>query len=238
MYRIAVCDNEEQIVKGISEILYKIAPKYKAEIHVYTYTDGKEIINSHIRYNLIFMDIRLRGKDGINLAREIRKTDPQVQIVYVTKYLKYLREAYRIHAFDYIEKPYKEAEIVRVLEDYLKFARFIKRDVLKMRDLIGREVLISAENIMYISCGTKKREVIIITQDKDYICKGVISEIYTELSNFDFFMPHRSHIVNLSQVKTYIKNEKIYMKNDDEIPLSKGRSNEFEILYKRKINEL
>ncbi len=237
MYRIAICYNQDQIINEISKTLYEIAPKFKVEIQVFTYTDVNELLNSHIRYNLIFLGIKLKGVNGINLAMEIRKTDPQVQIVYVTKYLSYLREAYKIHAFDYIQRPFKKEDISRVLEDYLKFVNFIKEDVIKFRQLNGREVLLYADNIIYISCGTKKREVIVITKDKDYTCKGVISEIYSELNNFDFFIPHRSHIVNLSQIKTYIKNEKIFMINDDEIPLAKGRSKEFEIKYKRKMNE-
>lgn len=238
MYRIAVCDNEEEVVNKISEILYQAAPKYNADIHVFTYTNGKAVIDSGIRFNLIFMDIKLSEINGINLARRIRKRDPKVQIVYVTKYLNYLREAYRIHAFDYIQKPFKAEDINRVLEDYLRFTRFVNKDVLKIRDINGRELILSTDEIMYISCGSKKREVIIITQNRDFICRGVINEIYSELNNFDFFMPHRSHIINLSQVKSYIKNETIFMLNEDEIPLSKGRSNEFEKIFKRKIEEL
>ncbi len=234
MYRIAVYDNDE--AKVITEILYRDAPKFNAEVHVFTYTDGKELLQTHIRFNLIFLEIK--GIEEIKLARRIRRIDPQVQIVFITDNFKYLKQAYKVHAFDYIQKPCKETEISRILEDYLRFANFLRKDVIKFKQLNGREILISADKIMYISCGTKKREVIVITNDNDYICRGIINEIYSELSNFDFFMPHRSHIVNLSQIKTYIRNEKIFMNNDDEIPLSKGRSKEFEATYKRKVDEL
>lgn len=236
MYRIAICDTEEKVVEELTEKLNRIAPKFNAEIQIYKYTEGKEMIISHIRYNLIFLDIK--GIEEIKTARKIRRLDSQVQIVYMTDKLRYLKEAYKIHAFDYIQKPCKEADIRRVLEDYLKFTNFIKKDVIKLRQTNGRDILVSADSIIYISCGTKKREVIVITKNNDYICKGIINEIYSELSNFDFFMPHRSHIVNLSEVKTYIKNEKIYMNNDDEIPLSKGRSKEFEEKYKKKLEVL
>lgn len=238
MYRIAVCDNEEHIVNEISEILYQAAPKYDADIHVFTYTNGKAVLDSGIRFNLIFMDIKLSEINGINLARRIRKRDSKVQIVYVTKYLNFLREAYRVHAFDYIQKPFKPEVIDRVFEDYLRFTSFVNKDVLKVKEINGRDLLLATDEILYISCGSKKREVIIITQNRDFICRGVISEIFSELNNFDFFMPHRSHIINLSQVKSYIKNEKIFMINEDEIPLSKGRSNEFERVYSRKIDQL
>lgn len=234
MYRIAVYDNDE--AKVITEILYRDAPKFNAEIHVFTYNDGKELLQTHIRFNLILLEIK--GIEEIKLARRIRRNDPQVQIVYITDDLKYIKQAYKVHAFDYIQKPYQGTEISRILEDYLRFANFLKKDVIKFKQTNGREILISADKIVYISCGTKKREVIIITDENDYKCRGIISEIYSELSNFDFFMPHRSHIVNLSHIKTYIKNEKIYMNNNDEIPLSKGRSKEFEEKYKRKMNEL
>ncbi len=238
MYRIAVCDNDEKIVNEISETLYKIAQRNKANIHVFTYTNGKEMLDSHIRFNLIFTDVKLKGINGINLAKRIRKNDAKVQIVYVTEHLDYLKEAYKIHAFDYIQKPFTPDDIRREFIDYLKFVSFIDKDVLKFTQLNSRELFLPVNKIIYISCGAKKREVIIITCDRDYVCKGVINEIYSELNSFDFFMPHRSHIINLSHVKSYIKKEKIFMVNDDEIPLSKGHSNEFEKIFERKMEEL
>ena len=238
MYRIAICDNDEQIIKEISEILNRVAKNYDAQIQLYNFSNGRDILNSHVRFNLIFLDIQLDGINGFKLAKRIRKIDAKVQIVYVTKNLDYLKEAYKLHVFDYIEKPYKPEDIRRVFVDYLKFINFIERDVIYLTLLNNRELMLPVEKIIYISCGVKKREVIIITKDRDYMCKGVISEIYSELNNFDFFMPHRSHIINLAEVKSYIKNEKIFMNNDDEIPLSKGHTKEFEKIFERKMEEL
>lgn len=52
-------------------------------------------------------------------------------------------------------------------------------------------------------------------------------------------MPHRSHIINLSMVKSFKRNDKIVMINEDEIPLSKGNTKEFEkILLKRCMKKL
>ena len=71
----------------------------------------------------------------------------------------------------------------------------------------------------------------------DHICKGNISDIYDKLNSFDFFMPHRSHIINLSMVKSFKRNDKIVMINEDEIPLSKGNTEEFEKNLAKKMHE-
>lgn len=237
MYRIAICDVDEETRKNISEVITEVSDKLNQDVHIFTYTNGQEMLNSNIRYNLIFLEVDLPGKNGITIAKEIREKDHRAQIVFVTNYENYWKKAYRVHAFDYIQKPFMLNDIKRVLIDYYQMINNQQSDVVSFKDLNNDELMIPTNEIIYISCGVKKRQVIVIAKNEDYICKGIINEIYTKLNNFDFFMPHRSHIINLSQVKSYKRNDKILMVNDDEIPLSKGRTNEFEEKISRVMHE-
>ena len=67
-------------------------------------------------FDLIFSDIFLGGKTGIDILREIRKTDGRPQFVFMTghPHMETALEAVRLGAFDYIPKPFKSETILRV----------------------------------------------------------------------------------------------------------------------------
>ena len=68
-------------------------------------------------YDLIFSDIFLGGKTGIDVLREIRKTDGRPQFVFMTgqPHMESALEAVRLGAFDYIPKPFKSDTVLRVV---------------------------------------------------------------------------------------------------------------------------
>jgi len=77
---------------------------------------------SKYKFNLCILDIMLPGKDGLALAREIRKTDPQIPIIFLTARS---REEDRIEGFkigcdDYITKPFSVEELLWRIKAILK----------------------------------------------------------------------------------------------------------------------
>ena len=77
---------------------------------------------SQRRYAVVFLDICMEGTNGIETARLLRQADPEVLIVFVTSSPEYVWDAFPVHPFDYLLKPYQEekfrqlaAELQRVL---------------------------------------------------------------------------------------------------------------------------
>lgn len=237
MIRIAICDDEIEIVTELSLKIDDIMSEIGEEVKIYQFTSSNEMLSCHIKFNLIFLDIEMPDLNGIETAEKIRVLDPHVQIVYVTNYRNYMKKAYRVHAFDYIQKPIDDSSIYLVINDYIKTISSDTIDIVELVTVDQEKLLINSNDIVYISCGHKKRTVIVITTESDYVCKGNISDIYNSLNSFDFFMPHRSHIINLSMVKSFKRNDKIVMINEDEIPLSKGNTSDFEKGLAKKMHE-
>mgnify|MGYP002239618293 CR=1 FL=1 len=57
------------------------------------------------------MDICMAGTNGIETARQLREKDPRLLIVFVTSSPEYVWDAFPVHPFDYLLKPYKEEKI-------------------------------------------------------------------------------------------------------------------------------
>ena len=62
-------------------------------------------------YAVVFLDICMEGTNGIATARLLREKDPHLLIVFVTSSPEYVWEAFPVHPFDYLLKPYKEEKI-------------------------------------------------------------------------------------------------------------------------------
>lgn len=56
--------------------------------------------------DVAFLDIEMRGMNGIELARHLKAIDENIQVVFVTAYEQYALEAYGVDAIGYLLKPY------------------------------------------------------------------------------------------------------------------------------------
>ncbi len=88
-YRIAVCDDEPIFIEKIKHILL--------DCEIDGFTDSGRLLQAledGRGYDVIFLDIAMPGLDGIGLAREIRETDEDVIIVFVTSRVEFMQTGY------------------------------------------------------------------------------------------------------------------------------------------------
>ena len=98
--------NFESAAKNIEEIK-----------SIQLFTDTKMALD-YIRDNevdIAFLDMELSVTNGIQLAKEIKKHNINIHIVFVTAYTKYAFEAFGVDAVDYILKPYSISELRQVI---------------------------------------------------------------------------------------------------------------------------
>lgn len=235
--RIAVCDDDVEIAEELSITIEKVMSEVNEDSKVYSFTNGCEMLESNIKFSLIFLDIEMPGLNGIETAQKIREVDSHVQIVYVTNYQDYMRNAYRVHAFDYIQKPIEYASMHTVICDYLKTISSATNDVIEFTTEGSEKILLNANEIITIMCGYKRRTVVVITTEKEYTFKGTITGIHETLDEHEFFMPNRSCIINMSMVKSFKRNKNITMNDGQDVSLSKGNTKLFEAKLAEKMHE-
>jgi len=141
--KILVIDDE----RGPRESL-RMVLKYDYEIFLADRVDGGMELLREKRPDLIIMDIRMPGKNGIEGLQEIRDIDPFVSIVMLTGYgdLETAQQAIRFGANDYLQKPFDTHEIQAVVKKYVDRSRLFSRkkqaqeELQKMTQSLSREV--------------------------------------------------------------------------------------------------
>ena len=82
---------------------------------------GKKLVLER-KPDLLFLDVEMQGMTGLQLLREIKdQVTWQMQVVFYTAYEKYLLEALRESAFDYLLKPFTKAELQLVMDRFFSF---------------------------------------------------------------------------------------------------------------------
>lgn len=82
---------------------------------IQVYESGEEFLQAKERYDLLFLDIDMKGMDGIETARRIRLRDKKLKIVYVTAYSEYKGSLFRTCWAP--SKPVKKERVLRQVED-------------------------------------------------------------------------------------------------------------------------
>jgi CheY-like chemotaxis protein len=118
MKTILICEDELDAQKFLKEILLE------NDYDVFTAKDGEESIRmtKKIKPDLILLDIRMPKLDGLEAAKEIRKFNTDVKIVFLTAFesMELSKEAAKYDIVDYLVKPISSKNIIKVIEQALK----------------------------------------------------------------------------------------------------------------------
>ena len=104
MIRIAVCDDENVIVNQIEHIISEVCKQESIPVNIDVFYSGRELkrqVTSGTKYDIIFLDIQMKGGDGITAAENIRKVDDNVLLIYgsiVTRVSRFVNEFHILKA--------------------------------------------------------------------------------------------------------------------------------------------
>jgi DNA-binding NtrC family response regulator len=121
---------------GPRESLRMILKPMYDNIHIAK--NGQEAINflSQKPVDLVTLDLNMPGLSGIDALREIKKLQPDVEVIIITGYgtLSNAQEAIRFGAGDFISKPFNVADIIAIVSK--AFERRVHN--MKIESLIGQ----------------------------------------------------------------------------------------------------
>jgi two-component system nitrogen regulation response regulator GlnG len=127
MSKLLLIDDEEDVRYSIQRIFDS------PEIEVATASSGEEGLKliPKIKPDLVLMDIRMGGINGLETLRKIRATDSKLLVILMTAYgtTQTTIEAMKLGAYDYLLKPFDIAKLKEIVGNALKAARDMKQVV-------------------------------------------------------------------------------------------------------------
>lgn len=116
---ILAVDDESGALKLLSEAIKEVIPLNKGKLIL---CSNKEEIDKAIKkdkIDLAFLDINLGDISGLSIAKELKKINPLVNIIFVTGYNNYKGDALSLHASGYITKPVSSEDVLKEYKNLL-----------------------------------------------------------------------------------------------------------------------
>ncbi len=192
--KIIIVDDNEKETQHIKALLYTII---KRDYQILTYSQTCENLIDEIKMKdtrkIYILNIETGDQtSGITIAKKIRETDFDSEIIFITKHEKMFEVAHRsvYKVFDFIEK-------------FHEFDKRFKKDI---RDIVNMEyddkifrykdLILFYKSILYIYRETEERKLVIVTKNGTYRVKMSIKKMLSMLDE-RFVQCHRSCIMNV-----------------------------------------
>lgn len=221
MFKIAICDDEQNVCSAIEKLLCSAAEEIGLTIDAEVFYSGQSLydaLKGGNHFDLIFLDIEMDGMNGIDVSDKLRNVleDVDTEIVYVTCTTQYDRKLFDYHPLAFVPKPPKKEQLQRALGLVLKKKKI--RDPYFSFSYQRQVQTIPFRDILYFE--SENRKIRVVTGTRAYSYYGNLSDLPSSLPSF-FFQIHRSYIVNLHQIARYGGKE-VTMRNGQEISVGKN----------------
>lgn len=219
MLRIAIVEDDENYRREFRTYLEQYGKEHGEIFSIREFSDGDGILNPYTPdYDIILMDIEMAFVDGMTAAQEIRKSDTEVCIIFITNMPQYAIKGYTVGALDYILKPVS----------YYSFSQTITRALGRRKTVQNKYVIlnvkggmrrIAVSSIRYIE--VMNHDLIFHLSSEEIASRGALKEVEKELSGEFFFQCNKGFLINLAYVDGIVGND--VQIGEDQVQVSRSR---------------
>lgn len=219
MTNIAICDDECAVITYLTGLVRKWAAARGIAVRLSDYESAESFLfacGGNKSVDILLLDIQMKKMDGVELARQIRRDDEIVQIIFITGYPDFIAEGYDVSALHYLMKPVNEDKLYEVLDKALSRLRKTPRIITFPK--VGGDIKINADDILYAEVLSHTVSLYLVNGKEELQMR--ISDMENLLGN-GFFKCHRSYIVSMKHVRRVTKTAMV-LSDGREIPLSRN----------------
>ncbi len=223
-----IAEDEPLLREALRQQLQRLWPELQVVAECEDGAAALEALESH-QPDLAFLDIRMPGITGIDVARALQSVSPQTQVVFVTAYDQYAIAAFEQGAVDYLLKPVTDERLLATRQRVLARRQAGMPDPAMLDRLLkqlvqqpgtpqaapplawvtvsnGRETrLVMLDDVLYFRADSKYTSV--VTADEELLLRSSLRELAAVLDPHCFRQVHRSTIVNMKAVVSVSREE-------------------------------
>lgn len=237
MINIAVCDDEKSQLEYLSNIIKKWSDTTNKPCVLSLFESAEEFWFEYgkNRFDIAVLDIQMSGQNGMELAKELRKLNDKISIIFVTGISDFIGEGYNVYAVNYLLKPIDENRLFDALSAASE--RNNTSDNKKIiLEIDGETIAIYEDEIEYLEAFSHSTSV--YTESGALEVQSGMSAVMAKFSADKFVKCHRSYGINLKCVKL-IKKYEVLLDSGKTVPISRRMYNDvndaFISYYKGKI---
>jgi len=244
MIRAIIIDDEPQCVDTLSILIKMHCPEIQIDAGCESGEEGILAIQK-FKPDVVFLDIEMPKMSGFDMLEKLGNIS--FQVVFTTAYNQFALRAFKYSALNYLLKPIDPDDLRETVSRILALKRGpmkeqfdILLNTLKQNDKPSRialstgdgMVFVNTNNIMYCQSESNYTHVKLVDGEKYLLAKS-LKEFEETLPEKDFFRIHNSFLVNLNEIKKFVRSDGGYVIMNDgaQVGIARARREEFFALF-------
>ncbi len=201
MLEIAICDDELFYREKLGKLLKRYLQKHGLQYAISDFKSGEEFLeqcSNRAKYDIVFLDISMEKMNGMQTAQQIRAFQSDTSIVFVTAFIEYAPEGYKVGAERYILKDSPDEAVSECMDAIL---RKRKGSQVQFTFLEG-EKKIYIDNLLYVE--SRKHKVVFFYMEKEIVNYQIyekLDAVEEKLSGSGFLRIHKRYLVNMKHIR-------------------------------------
>lgn len=202
---VGILEDSKSDLLNLKEILNMYEAKRNLSFEIHEFSEADIFLKSYdYNYDILFLDIELDSSSGIDVAKEIRKNDDRVIIIFHTDFAKYALNGYEVNALDFMVKPVRyapfELKMDKALTEMKK--RCEGNFIITTVDGIRK---IDISRILYIEVLGHNLKFHLVDEVLDG--PGSLKQMEKQLAKYNFLRCNNCFLVNAARIKGIEKYE-------------------------------
>lgn len=224
MIHIAICDDSKQERQILAALFKRYQELHATPLQIHIFQNGFSLldaIDQGKRFDITILDILMPGENGIEIARNIRASGTDTEIIFLTSSPEYAVDSYEVKAQNYLLKPVTEEKFFASIDSIL--AELDEKDTASFI-IYTTEKQYSRIRVSSLVYGEVTHRTITLHLADQTMISAIMT--FTEFLDIlkaypDFIYPHRSYAVNMNYIQ-YVTKSDIILTDGQKIPLSRN----------------
>ncbi|MBR1759321.1 MAG: response regulator transcription factor [Lachnospiraceae bacterium] len=225
MITIVICDDESTHRRAASHLVNDVMHQKGLPYEEKTYENAEDLLHdlsaNVVKPDIAVLDIKMEGKDGITLAKELNTICPSCHILFFTSYLEYAPDAYEAEHIWFVVKDRAKEHFAPAMEKALKHLKEDSEKSYEPTILVrsqGRSIPIPAKDILYLSRIGRKAHIFL--KDVEYEDSRRAVQLLDGLLDHLFIQCHQGYWVNVEKIEE-LDHEEFVLEGGIRIPISR-----------------
>lgn len=223
MMQIVICEDDILSSNLVEETIKNWSNQTERyDIEVKAFHSSEDLLEAwirNLRVHMFILDIEFNDEiSGMELAQTIRKTSPDVPIVFISNYEEYVYQGYTFGALRYLKKTLLDSDLFSCLDIAYRYYTYLHQES-AIISIPYAQIVLKYSEILYIEA--KSPDLYIYTTNTKFplIIRYQLKSIRNILPSSLFVHCHRSYMVNISQIRV-LKRTHLLLSNGLELPIS------------------
>lgn len=231
--KVGIIDDDTNALTIISGSIKSLLDNKNVATMIETFTNSDELLKHEATnyFDLLFCDIEMPNKNGIQVSFEYKEKHPECEIVFISNREDKVFDSLKVHPFGFIRKKNFIEDIKFLLNSYFETKKNEKVKPTIVVSFSTTFYKLQLSDIIYIESKRKNQLVYVINKEKPIEITSTLHDLQEQLEPYGFLLTHKAFLVNYKYIQDIDTDYNIHLLNGAIVYLAKRKASEIKSKY-------